>query len=193
MHIFFTVPNHRHALRSRTWRWALANRKDAGLYHQGPVLLHHPRAGLCRAEICAAVPDALSGSVSYCLYPETRYQLGDTNNKAWAQAPFGFAAHCVLCSGGRSHHGAGYAACDFLPRYFLRAAAGVRHGCGPGAEFAAGHTGKLGDGPEPHADGFCGKRRQQPVVLAVLNGHRHLHRRSERGNECGRFRAVVPR
>ena len=43
------------------------------------------------------------------------------------------------------------------------------------------------------ADGFCGKRRQQPVVLAVLNGHRHLHRRSERGNECGRFRAVVPR
>lgn len=116
------------------------------------------RAGLRRAEICAAVPDALSGSVSYCLYPETRYQLGTQKTKLGRKpvsvllliAFYVLAAALLPVLGTRL--------VIFLPRYFLRAAAGVRHGCGPGAEFAAGHTGKLGDGPEPHADGFCGKR-----------------------------------
>lgn len=46
----------------------------------------------------------------------------------------------------------------FCLRYFLRAPQVYDTVCGPGAEFAAGHTGKLGDGPEPHADGFCGKQ-----------------------------------
>ena len=77
----FTVPNRLYALRSRTWRWALANRKMRAFIIRVLFLLHHPRAGLRRAEVCAAVPDALSGSVSYRLYPENRYQLGDTKTK----------------------------------------------------------------------------------------------------------------
>lgn len=141
------------------WRWALANRKDAGLYHQGPVLLHHPRAGLRRAEICAAVPDALSGSVSYRLYPEARYQLGDTKNKAWAQAVsvllliafYVLAAALITVLGTRLVifcRDIFYA----LPQVYDTVVA-------PALNSLQDTLENWVMALKPHADGFCGKRR----------------------------------
>ena len=54
------------------------------------------------------MPFLVAFLIAFILKPVINWVTQKT--KLGRKARFGFAAHCVLCSGGRSHHGAGYAA-----------------------------------------------------------------------------------